>query len=137
GSGAGPHVKVFEGDDGSLLASFFAFAPNFTGGISVGAGDVNGDGRADVIVGAGPGAGPHVKVIDGTKLGQVLADGQIADGALLASFFAFAPGFRGGVSVAAADVNADGRADLVVGAGPGAGPHDKDIDATKLGQHLS
>src|SRR5439155_162172 len=137
GSGAGPHVKVFEGDDGSLLASFFAFAPNFTGGISVGAGDVNGDGRADVIVGAGPGAGPHVKVIDGTKLGQVLADGQIADGALLASYFAFAPDFTGGVRVAADDENADNRADVIVGAGPGAGPHVKVIDGTKLGQVLA
>src|SRR5439155_1718448 len=105
GAGAGPHVKVFEGDDGSLLASFFAFAPNFTGGVFAATGAVNGDNRADLIVGAGAGAGPHVKVIDGTKLNQVQADGQIADGALLASFYAFAPNFTGGVRVAADDEN--------------------------------
>jgi streptogramin lyase len=133
GAGAGPHVKVFEGSDGSLLASFFAFAPGYLGGISVASADVNNDGKADVIVGAGAGSS-HVKVIDGTKLVQVLANGQIADSALLASFFAFAPGFSGGVSVAAGDVNGDGKADVIVGAGPGAGPHVKVIDATKLGQ---
>jgi hypothetical protein len=50
------------------------------------AGDVNGDGRDDIITGAGPGAGPHVKVFDG------------ASGAEIQSFLAF-PGFAGGVSV--------------------------------------
>jgi len=42
------------------LASFLAF-PGFTGGVSVAAGDVNGDKIDDIIIAAGPGAGPHVK----------------------------------------------------------------------------
>src|SRR5262249_62175089 len=103
------------------------------GGVCVAAADVNGDGHVDVVTGAGPGAGPHVKVIDGRKLGQVQADGQIAPSALLASFFAFAPGFSGGVTVAAGDLNHDGHADLVVRAGPGAGPHVQDTDGTRHG----
>ena len=76
------------------------------------AGDVNGDGRADIIVGAGEGNGssPQVKVFSG-------ADGTT----LLQSFFAFAPSFTGGVRVAAGDVNGDGRADIITGAGPGGG----------------
>src|SRR6185295_2187339 len=99
GPGAGPHVQVFDGSDNRLLGTFYAFGPTFPGGVTVGSDDVNGDGRADIIVAAGPGGNSHVKVIDGTKLGQVLADGQIADSALLASFYAFA-GFTGGVSLA-------------------------------------
>src|SRR6266404_7236863 len=51
GPGAGPLVKVFRGSNHSLAYSFFAYSPNFTLGIFVAAGDVDGDGRADIIVG--------------------------------------------------------------------------------------
>ena len=58
--------------------TFDAF-PGFLGGVSVTLGDVNGDGVADVIAGAGPGGAPHVKVFNGTDLSE------------LASFFALQP----------------------------------------------
>ncbi len=133
GPGGRTHVKVFEGGTNALIASFLAFDPNFQGRVAVAADDVNGDGRVDIIVGAGT----HVKVIDGLKMDQVLANGQIADSALLASFYAFAPGFLGGISLASMDFNGDGRNDIVVGAGPGAGPHVKVVDSAKLGQVLA
>src|SRR5438045_1027626 len=111
GPGAGPLVRVYTGGLAHTLKySFFAFAPNFNLGIYVAAGDVNGDGRADIIVGAGEGNGssPQVKVFSG-------ADGTT----VLQNFFAFAPSFTGGVRVAAGDVNGDGPADIITGAGPG------------------
>ena len=120
GPGGGPHVRVFSGADLTELYSFFAFAPTFGGGVRVAAGAVNGDGRADIIVGAGPGGGPHVRVFSGADLTE------------LHSFFAFAPTFTGGVFVAAGDLNGDGRADIVVGAGPGGGPHVRAFDGTNL-----
>ena len=104
-------MKVFDGVNGAIIHSFFAYPPNFTGGVSVAAGDVNGDGWTDIITGAGAGApGGHVKAFDGQT------------GAEIRSFFAY-PGFTGGVRVAAGDVNADGRDDIITGAGPGGGPH--------------
>jgi hypothetical protein len=55
----------------------------------VGAGDVNGDGVAELLTAAGPGAGPHVKAF--TIAGGVTE---------AASFFAYDPAFAGGVFVA-------------------------------------
>lgn len=109
----GGHVKVFDGVTGIESQSFFAFGAAFSGGVTVAAGDVNGDGKDDIITGAGPGGGPHVKVFSG------------ADGSELSSFFAFDAGFQGGVFVAAGDVDNDGRDDVVTGSGAGGGPHVK------------
>jgi hypothetical protein len=94
--------------DTALLASFFAFSHAFRGGVRVAADDLNFDGQAELILAAGAGGGPHVKVVDGTKLGQFQADGQIADTALLGSFFTADPGFSGGVFVASDADHRDG-----------------------------
>jgi hypothetical protein len=111
GAGGGPHVRVFSGATGAEIRSFFAYSPAFTGGVFVGAGDVNGDLAADIITGAGPGGGPHVRVFSGPT------------GAEIRGFFAYSAAFTGGVSVAGGDVNGDGVADVITGAGPGGGPH--------------
>ncbi len=121
--GAPPAVKLFA-NDGSLLASFFAFNPAFMGGVRVTLGDVNADNIQDIIVGSGAGAAGHVKVINGAQLNLIQPNGQIADAALLRSFLAF-PGFNGGIFVAGGRVNNDTITDIVVSAdqGPGTNGH--------------
>lgn len=116
GPGGGPHVVVFNGFDGAVIGDFFAYGPFFRGGVFVASGDVNGDGFWDVITGAGPGGGPHVRVFSGF------------DGALIGGFFAYGRFFRGGVRVGAVNANGDIFADIVTGAGPDGGPHLKVFD---------
>lgn len=107
----GPNVIVFSGKDGSVLYNFFAYDPRFIGGVRVAVGDVNGDGKDDIIAGAGAGGGPNVSIFSG------------ANGSLLNSFFAYDPRFNLGIFVAAGDVNGDGKADVITGAGAGGGPN--------------
>ncbi|MDO8435377.1 MAG: putative glycoside hydrolase [bacterium] len=103
GPGGGPHVRVFTLLGVPLGAGFMAYSPGFRGGVDVAIMDWNSDGTPDIITGAGPGGGPHVRVF--TRRGELLSNG----------FMAFT-NFRGGVHVAAGDVTGDGRDDIVVGA---------------------
>lgn len=115
---SGPHVVVYDANR-NVVGSFFAFAPSFRGGVRVATGDVNLDGVDDVIVAGGPGAKSQIVIIDGAKVGNINPNGRIRSSAIIGSFTAFGNSFTGGVYVAAADVNLDGRADIVVGTGEG------------------
>ncbi len=105
GPGGGPRVVILDGATGQEINSFFAFDPAFRNGIYVATADFNHDGFSDIVVAAGFGGGPHVKVFSGKHPNDEMA-----------SFFAFDPGYLGGLDLATGDVNGDGTADLVVGA---------------------
>ncbi len=130
GPGGGPHVRIFNGQSGDQitgpLGSFYAFEDSsFGGGLFIAAGDVNGDGRIDVITSAGSGGGPRIRIFD-SMTGDQLA-GPVG------SFFAYAPGYTGGVRVAASDITGDGRADIITTPGPTGGPHLRAFDAASTG----
>jgi hypothetical protein len=122
GPGGGPHVRVFDGVTGTELASFFAYDTGFTGGVFVACGDVDGDGVRDLITGADAGGGPHVRVL---KLQSGIPGGVVP----FLDFFAYDPAFSGGVRVAAGNVDGSDRVSIVLGAGAGGGPH---VRAVKL-----
>jgi len=117
GPGGGPHVRVMQFDAAGTfvadLASFFAYDLGFTGGLFVACGDIDGDGNPEIILGVDAGGGPHVRIL--RFLGGVIS--------VLDEFFAYDAAFRGGIRVAAGNVDAGDRASLVLGAGPGGGPH--------------
>jgi FG-GAP-like repeat/FG-GAP repeat len=72
--------------------------------VRIAAGDVNHDGTPDIIAATSPGATPLVKVFNGVN------------GSLFRKFLAYERAFQGGVSVAAADFNGDGFADIATAA---------------------
>ncbi|MGL4423778.1 MAG: FG-GAP repeat domain-containing protein, partial [Gemmataceae bacterium] len=120
--GGGGRVSIFSLASGNpvRLANFFGIDDsNFRGGARLAAADLNADGRADLIVGAGFGGGPRVAIFDGASL-------TTTPRKLVNDFFAFtgtdAQSLRNGVTLAAGDLTGDGRADLVIGGGPGGGP---------------
>jgi hypothetical protein len=112
GAGAGffPLVNVYLSNNGGVH-QFNAYDPAFRGGVRVATADINGDGVNDIITAPGPGGGPDIRVFDGVT------------GLIIREFLAYNGNFAGGVFVAAGDVNGDGRADIITGAGAGGGPH--------------
>ncbi|MDD5110199.1 MAG: S8 family serine peptidase [Patescibacteria group bacterium] len=94
-----PQVEVFN-VSGEHLADWLAYDPRMTGGVNLAAGDVDGDGRDEIITGAGLGGGSEVKIFEG-------------DGTLQSSFFALSPFTRTGVTVGAGDVDGDGRDEIL------------------------
>ena len=110
----GPHVRGWNVDGGAATAmpgvSYLAYGtPKF--GVNVACGDIDGDGCCEIITGAGPGMmfGSHVRAWN--------CDGSAVSNIVAINFFAF-DGLLCGASVGAGDVDDDGKAELLVGAGP-------------------
>jgi hypothetical protein len=126
GPGGGPDVRVFDGAHlnqasyhTDIIREFMAYSPYFNGGVYVATGDVNGDGKPDIITGAGAGGGPQVSVFSGVDL------------RLLEAFMAYSPYFNGGVRVGYT-LDQDGHGDILTAAGTGGGPHVQVLDGLSL-----
>ena len=103
--GGGPRVTVFSGKSGVIIGDYFAYDSSFRGGVRVGAGDVNGDGIAEIITAPGAGLASEVRTWGGAGFQKQ------------SSFFAFDPSYTGGVYLAGTTANTNGRSDIVVGTG--------------------
>ena len=113
GPGAAGTVTVYDGVTQAAVGTFTPFEAAFTGGLFVAAADLDGDGRADLVVTPDQGGGPRVTIRSGADLTR----------SLVPDFFGIEDtAFRGGARPALGDLNADGTPDLIVSAGFGGGP---------------
>jgi hypothetical protein len=121
GFGGGPRIAAFSGTSVrvgvpiKLFNDFFAFEQTLRNGVFVAAGDVDGDGFGDIVLGGGPGGGPRVIAVSGAEL--LSSGGAIIS--LRANFFAGDSNLRTGVPVAVRQLDSDAKADIVTGSGPG------------------
>src|SRR5262249_10940487 len=106
----------FSGGDDAPLASFLAFGESFGGDVSVAAGDVDGDGLAEAVVGGASGGPSHVKAFG--------ASGDLREG-----FYACAANYLGGVRLATADANGDGRDEVFTASAAAADADVRGFDA--------
>lgn len=110
GIGNEPRISVYR-QDGTLLGSFLAYASDMGTGITMATCDLDGDGTNEIITGTQYGGGPQVRIFD--HMGRALGPG----------FYAYDQSFRGGVNVSCGDLDGDGKAEIVTGAGLSGGPH--------------
>src|SRR5262245_26868702 len=99
GPTGGPHVIMWDmvqAVSGQITvlrkrAEFMAYDPRFIGGLNVACGDLDGDGRAELITAPQGGGGPHVKIwkFDISSNTFVMVN----------QFMAFEPTFTGGVNI--------------------------------------
>lgn len=102
GPGGGPRVRAFE-KSGKCILDFMAFESTFKGGVDVAVGNIDGKGRAEIIVSKATSGQAWIKVFRGKK--------QIR------TFLALTSLHTGGATVASGDINGDKKDEIIVGSG--------------------
>ncbi len=116
GSGSQPYVRVYNAA-GTRLSEFLAYDAGMRSGVNVAVGNLGGGAAAEIVTGTGKGGGPQVRVFDMNGVEKFTS-----------GFFAYDEGFRGGVQVATANIDGKGADEIITAAGPGGGAHVRGFD---------
>lgn len=113
-AGAAPVVRVFRGD-GTRIIEFPAYGAGMKQGVIVAVGDLDGDNVNEIVTVSGAGGPAHVVVYSANGKMKIIAGG----------FFPYGTGVSGVTSIALADLDGDGKDEIITSAGPGGGPQVK------------
>lgn len=108
GNGIDPRVNIYK-KDGTLLSWFLPYETKMKQGVHVIAANLDEDTIPELIVSPQYGGSSEVRVFKKTGAFYVLYK----------KWNAFEDTFSGGVAIAAADINADDREEIIVSSGPG------------------
>ncbi len=87
--------------NGYVEKTFLAYPIEFNGGVNVTRADVNGDGTEEIITAPASGREADIRIFNDK-------------GAMLGHFLALPASFRGGATVAGADIDGDGKDEIIV-----------------------
>jgi len=107
-SAGGPQLRIFGFRNARyvpVILGLMAFDPGFRGGVSLGGGDVDGDGDDEILAGIASRGPSQIKAFERLSNGTLRQKG--------ATVTAFGSSFTGGISLAGSDTNGDGRAELI------------------------
>lgn len=123
GAGTWARTRIVNGATNTALVGATRVLDGFTGGTFVAAGDIDRDGKAELVVSADRGGTPLVEVYRYSNGGVVKSLG----------FLPFSAANGNGVRVSLGDLNGDGAADLILGTGAGQAPRVAIYDGATLG----
>jgi hypothetical protein len=106
---SGAAVKIIAAVSGATRSVVYPYGGESVSSVAVALGDVDGDGKLDIVVSAVTAGGTEVKTLD-------------AAGTELTEFYVLDPAIVPGASVAAGDLDGDGKAEIVFGGGPTSSP---------------
>ncbi len=116
GPGNQPEIKIFN-QAGELLKKFLVFDEQFRGGVNLTISDLDDNGQAEIIVVPSSNGSPEIRIFD-------------YNGRLKKQFFVDSKNWRGGLSVAAGDLDGKGNKQIVVGYGAGRDPQIRILDSS-------
>lgn len=96
-----PNFKVYNSSNQHVDLDIIGFDQNQQQGLQVAAGDLNGDGFDEIVIGSGPGRAPEIRVFTG----KGIYTGWTT--------IPFPIDFMGGVDVATGDIDGDGNNDII------------------------
>ena len=107
------YLKIYNAQTLALEKSIALFGS--ARGYSISTIDLGGDGQKEILISAGPGEKPWVKILR-------------SDGSIINEFLVYADNFKGGVEISGCDFDADGRGEILTGVRSKGGAHIRIFD---------